>query len=410
MTAARHTEPIYHPYVRILIRFTIAAMILTALSPLAIGVAETAPGGSFVDDDVSIHQGSIEAIAAVEITRGCNPPLNTRFCPEDSVTRGEMAAFLDRALHLPSAPVAGFGDTQGSTFAAEIDRLAAAGITRGCNPPANTDFCPDAPVTRGQMAAFLGRALDLESADTDTFIDDENSVFEREIESLQAAGITRGCNPPRNDRFCPTSNVTRAEMATFLTRALALDEILVAARPYTVEAVSRQQWGATTPTGQFEPHTIEQITIHHSDDTGPTSGPALYRIWQSWHKYLGWPDIAYHFIVGRDGQVYEGRPYWAAGDTATEYDPNGHFLIVVEGDYDTETPTSAQLESLAQMVAWGSLQFNVPVGTITGHRDHAATTCPGDNLYLRIHDGTITDRAAEILEEGGVTLLVGGAG
>ncbi len=70
-----------------------------------------------------------------------------------------MAAFLTRSLGLPAATSAGFVDVTG-TFANDIDRLASSGITRGCNPPANDQFCPDQPVTRGQMAAFLRRALD----------------------------------------------------------------------------------------------------------------------------------------------------------------------------------------------------------------------------------------------------------
>jgi hypothetical protein len=156
----------------------------------------------------------------------------------------------------------------------------------------------------------------------------------------------------------------------------------------------------------FEPHEIRQITIHHAGDLDGVIGPAQYRSWQSWHHYLGWPDLAYHFIVGHDGKVYEGRPYTAVGDTATEYDPTGHFLIVVEGDFNEDTPTTEQLEMTAQLVAWASLQFGVSVETVTGHRDHAATTCPGDNLYTHIHDGSLADRATEILDTGGVTLRV----
>ncbi len=65
-----------------------------------------------------------------------------------------MATFLDRALDLPSAPSFGFTDIDTSVHRAAINRLAAAGITRGC---ADTWFCPDLAVTRGQMAAFLHR-------------------------------------------------------------------------------------------------------------------------------------------------------------------------------------------------------------------------------------------------------------
>jgi hypothetical protein len=67
------------------------------------------------------------------------------------------------------------------------------------------------------MAAFLVRALDLPPAVGDRFVDDEDSGFEAEIEALAAAGITAGCAP---DRFCPSDPVTRGQMAAFLHRAL----------------------------------------------------------------------------------------------------------------------------------------------------------------------------------------------
>ncbi|KAA3639751.1 MAG: hypothetical protein DWP92_04215, partial [Armatimonadetes bacterium] len=181
------------------------------------------PGGRFVDDNGNIHEAAIEAIAALGITKGCNPPVNNMFCPDDPVTRGAMAAFLNRALGLDPTGLDFFIDDEVSVFEGDINRLAAAGITLGCNPPINDRFCPDDPVTRGAMAAFLNRALGLDPTGLDFFLDDNTSVFEGDIDRLAAAGITRGCNPPTNDRYCPNSLVTRAEMATFLARALKLD-------------------------------------------------------------------------------------------------------------------------------------------------------------------------------------------
>ena len=69
------------------------------------------------------------------------------------------------------------------------------------------------------MAAFLSRSLDLPPTPTDFFIDDDGSIFEGDINRLAAAGITKGCNPPINDRYCPDSTVTRGQMAAFLHRA-----------------------------------------------------------------------------------------------------------------------------------------------------------------------------------------------
>ncbi|MGD2102434.1 MAG: CAP domain-containing protein [Acidimicrobiia bacterium] len=117
--------------------------------------------GTFCDDDGSIFQTDIESVAAAGITTGCNPPSNDRFCPNDLVTRGAMAAFLTRALGLTDTGNTNFVDTNGTTFENDIRKVAAAGITAGCNPPSNDRFCPDDYVTRGAMAAFLTRALDL---------------------------------------------------------------------------------------------------------------------------------------------------------------------------------------------------------------------------------------------------------
>ncbi len=182
--------------------------------------------GAFVDDNGSVFEADIDAIAAAGITKGCNPPANTRFCPDGLVTRGQMAAFLNRALGLPPGPDA-FSDDDDSIFEADIDAIAAAGITRGCNPPANTRFCPDGLVTREQMAAFLNRALGL-SAGPDAFVDDDLSIFEADIDAIAAAGITKGCNPPANTRYCPRDDVTRGQMAAFLRRALGLPGVVEA--------------------------------------------------------------------------------------------------------------------------------------------------------------------------------------
>lgn len=116
--------------------------------------------GSYFDDDDSIFEDAIEWLVVEGITSGCNQPRNNRFCPEDPVTRGQMAAFLVRALGYTDDGGGNlFVDDGNSVFESAIDRLATAGVTKGCNPPANDRFCPDDLVTRGQMAAFLARAF-----------------------------------------------------------------------------------------------------------------------------------------------------------------------------------------------------------------------------------------------------------
>lgn len=175
--------------------------------------------GRFYDDDDSVHKNGIEAIAAAGITVGCNPPFNDRFCPEGVLTRAQAATFLSRALDLPEPVGDHFDDDDGHVLEGGVNRVAEAGITLGCNPPSNTRFCPDRNMTRAEFATFIVRALQLPPTEVDYFTDDNGHVLEGAINRLAEAGITKGCNPPANDHFCPQDLLTRAETATFMTRA-----------------------------------------------------------------------------------------------------------------------------------------------------------------------------------------------
>ena len=136
------------------------------------------------------------------------------FCTGNAVTRLHMAMFIDRAMDLPLTDQDFFTDDNGLTGEASVNRMAAAGITGGC---ATNRFCPTSLVTRAQMAAFLVRALELPPpVQPDHFIDDDDSTHEADIDSLFEAGITTGCAA---DRFCPSASVTRGQMAAFLYRA-----------------------------------------------------------------------------------------------------------------------------------------------------------------------------------------------
>ena len=99
-------------------------------------------------------------------------------------------------MRLPIGPIRGVGnpaawwsfvDDDGSTHEGGIEAIAAAGLTAGCNPPANDRYCPDANVTREQMAAFIARARQLAVSEEDYFTDDEGHLFERSINSIARA-------------------------------------------------------------------------------------------------------------------------------------------------------------------------------------------------------------------------------
>ena len=131
---------------------------------------------------------------------------------EDALSQLERGLNLARGFH-PAASDRRF--TVSMTDIGEIASLEASGITSGCS---TTSFCPDRSVTRAEMAAFLVRALNLPTSMGNPFDDDDGHILEREIASLAASGITSGCSATS---FCPNRAVTRAEMAAFLIRALA---------------------------------------------------------------------------------------------------------------------------------------------------------------------------------------------
>ncbi len=171
------------------------------------------PDGWFDDDNGSVHQGNINLIASLGITKGTG---DGTFSPEESVTRGQMAAFIRRALNLPASATDFFADDDESIFEGDINAIAAAGITVGTG---EGTYSPDEIVTRGQMAAFLQRAFNVPSSNIDAFGDDDGTLFEGNINAIAAAGITVGTG---EGTYSPNAPVTRAQMATFLARALGI--------------------------------------------------------------------------------------------------------------------------------------------------------------------------------------------
>lgn len=192
----------------------LATLPVASVSPVAAG-SILPPGGTFMDDNGSPYEGAIEAVAAAGVTSGCSP---TTFCPRDLVTRAQMAAFLVRALGLTGTSSVTFSDVPaGHPFQTDINRLASAGVTKGCG---GGRYCPNATVTREQMAAFLVRGFELTATGGVTFTDvPVTSPFATDINRLATAGITTGCAA---GRYCPKASVPRNQMAAFLQRAMGL--------------------------------------------------------------------------------------------------------------------------------------------------------------------------------------------
>ena len=179
------------------------------------------------------------------------------------------------------------------------------------------------------------------------------------------------------------------------------------AAPSSIEMICRRAWSAVKPTGEFERHRIKRMTVHHSAVllTDNSDAPAHLRSHQASHQGRGWPDIAYHLIVDRGGNVYEGRPMWATPDTATNYDPTGHFTVMCEGNFEEQRPSRAQIDALAGVLAWASERFDIAPRTISGHQEYADTACPGDKLQSIIAGGVVRQKVKERLAAGGVELV-----
>ena len=170
--------------------------------------------------------------------------------------------------------------------------------------------------------------------------------------------------------------------------------------------ICRDAWGARPPRAGLQEHRIERLTVHHSAVAlfDNRQAPARFRSHQASHQSKGWPDIAYHYLIDRHGHIYKGRPHWAKGDTATDYDPRGHLLVMCEGNFAEQRPSHRQVRSLVHVLAWGCTEFNVQPRLIKGHGSYAHTACPGAGLN-RLLQGTIQDRVRRKLADGGVRLV-----
>ena len=203
---------------RLLLRILATGFLAAGLMPPALGQT-LPPGGTFVDDDGNLHEGAIEAIAASGITTGCGAG---RYCPGFAVTREQMAAFLIRALgESPSSSPSSFNDVLSGPFSGHIERIAELGVASGY--PDGT-FRPTTPISRGEMAVMLMRALELAPVTgTESFSDVPDEVFfTGAVEAISAAGITTGCGA---GKYCPFDQVLRDQMASFVARAFGLPPI-----------------------------------------------------------------------------------------------------------------------------------------------------------------------------------------
>ena len=186
----------------------------TAFLVLVMGVSAA---GTFDDDDGGVHEPAIDALYVEDILTGteCGEGL---ICPTEPIQRWVIAVWLIRALdgiEPPGVASPRFVDVDvGQWWAPHVERLAELGVTQGCatNP---ARYCPNQPVTRAQVATLLTRAFDLAPGFSPGFVDIAGSSHADSIAALAAANLTAGC-ASEPARYCPDDAVTRGQMATFL--------------------------------------------------------------------------------------------------------------------------------------------------------------------------------------------------
>ena len=200
-------------------RLRVVGLVL-ALWAAGSGGSVLADSGFLDLDGAGPHRAGVESLAEMGVLEGtdCGPG---EFCPTDALQRWVMAVWLVRVLDGvdPVASATRFADVDADEWWAPfVERLAVLDVTAGCaTSPAR--YCPNDSVTRAQMAAFLTRALGLELAPSFGFVDVAGNTHAASIDALAGAGVTAGC-ATGPARYCPDKPVTRAQMATFLLRAI----------------------------------------------------------------------------------------------------------------------------------------------------------------------------------------------
>ncbi len=168
-------------------------------------------------------------------------------------------------------------------------------------------------------------------------------------------------------------------------------------KPRELNILTRAGWGANPPVAEMKAHKISRITVHH---TATLQKPerALADKMKALQQFsqnpgtLGngkakpaWPDVPYHFYIDCHGEIAEGRDANFVGDTNTAYDPTGHLLVVLEGNFEEETPTEPQLAALRKLLTSMMARHRIAPQMLGSHKDFAETLCPGKNLHDLVH-------------------------
>ncbi|XP_037810771.1 peptidoglycan-recognition protein SC2-like [Lucilia sericata] len=156
-----------------------------------------------------------------------------------------------------------------------------------------------------------------------------------------------------------------------------------------VTIISKSEWGGAPATSKTSlANGLSYAVIHHTAGaycSTKASCMQQMRNIQSYHqKTLGWADIGYNFLIGGDGNIYEGRGWNVMGAHATNWNSKS-IGISFMGNYNNDKPTAAQISAAKNLLAAAVSRGQIKSGYILyGHRQVGSTECPGNNLYNEI--------------------------
>lgn len=162
-------------------------------------------------------------------------------------------------------------------------------------------------------------------------------------------------------------------------------------RPPSPQIASAESWGSVPAAELQPPQRIQHITLHHQGETWvPGRDVTDYlRALQRWSRQTRhWADVPYHYVIAPDGRIFAARPEDQPGDTNTEYDPRGHALVMLLGNFEEVQPTPEALGACVELMAWIAARHGLRPADIASHKDYSAqTVCPGAKLYRYLQNG-----------------------
>ena len=349
----------------------------------------------------------IEKLRRTGITTGCG---GGNYCPGDSVTRAQMAVFILRgkhgsAYHPPPATGLVFDDVpKTALFADWMEEFAAEGITSGCG---TKKYCPNNPVTRGEMAVFLLRArlgsTHTPQAQTGFFTDvPVGASYGKWIEELARKGVTSGCG---NGDYCPNGPSTRGEMSVFLTKTFAnspadliADDLADGDMDYETSLLYRLYAlfrdprlplrYQTAPTSGEDSGLFLEIQLM-LPSLSPTGQAALA-------PYLARPDDPSSPFgpasAMRPGRRPEDAPPTLCQTTWVSYPTTSHFKVhlCTSSDEAADDTLAASVDTLAEslwtpMTADPPSGMGQPLGDCYTAEDGGDEVCPGGDAKIDIY-------------------------